>query len=182
MYDGAGIEFAINNAGNDSSFEITFRVAAPNNDCKLEYYLDDKKIGSVSVPNTGNWQVWQSVVVNDVTIEPGNHYLKLVFVKGGFNINYIDVKQLDTSVETLTERQMLIYPNPASSNVNIESPGFKFSKVEIFDMAGKRIIQNSVAYQNKLQMPVNLLNGVYVLKISNDIESVFRKIVIDNKQ
>jgi hypothetical protein len=33
-----------------------------------------------------------------------------------------------------------------------------------------------------LQMPVSLSDGMYVLKISNDIESVFRKIVIDNKQ
>lgn len=179
---GDWIEFAINNAGSDSSFEITFRVAAPNNDCELEYYIDDEKIGSVSVPNTGNWQVWQSVVVNDVTIEPGNHYLKLVFVKGGFNINYIDVKQLDTSVETLTERQMLIYPNPASSNVNIESPDFKFSKVEIFNMAGKKVSQKFFDDRSMLQMPVRLRDGMYVLKISNEMESVFRKIVIDNKQ
>jgi hypothetical protein len=179
--NGDWLDYAINNISNDDSFEITFRVAAPNDDCELEYYLDNKRIGSISVPNTGNWQVWQSVVDDDVTIEHGKHYLKLVAVSGGFNINYLNIEQIETSVETMLEHQMLIYPNPASTSVTIKSPGFEYNKVEIFDMAGNMVVQNLIDYKNELQMPVSLLDGVYILKISDEMESVFRKIVIENK-
>jgi uncharacterized repeat protein (TIGR02059 family) len=178
---GDWLDYAINNTSENNIFEITFRVAAPNDDCELEYYLDNTKLGSISVPNTGNWQVWQSVTIEDVDIEKGKHYLKLVAVSGGFNINYLNIEQSGTGIDKILESQILTYPNPASEYMTIRTTGFEFNKVEIFDMAGKKVFQNLFDYKKDLQMPVSLLDGVYVLKISNEVESVFRKIVIENR-
>ena len=172
------LEYATNNTSTTTSFKISFRVASPNSTGMLSYYLDNKLIKQLSVPNTGGWQTWQSLTDN-ITISSGKHYLKMVASTGGYNINYIDISSVATGIEQLTDEKTTIYPNPVLEEITINSADIKYNKVEIIDMRGNIVYLKQVSdFTSLLKIPVNLPAGLYSIKISNDKEFVIKRIIV----
>jgi poly(3-hydroxybutyrate) depolymerase len=176
---GDWLVYAIDNTSDEGEYEISFRIAAQSNGALFSYYIDNVKAGQLSVPSTTGWQIWKSVE-KKITIPKGKHYLKIVVVTGGFNINYFEIQKEFTANNRLNVDGIYIYPSPASSNIVIKSIDFVYNKVEIFDMAGNTVISRLVDYNTELMMPLNLHDGSYLVKISSDNEIRTRKIIIKN--
>lgn len=176
--NGDWMEYAIDNTSDVSNFKITFRIASPNSTGKLDFYLDNKLIKQVPVSNTGNWQTWKSIIEN-ITISKGRHYLKIIAATGGYNINYIDIKDPTSSIEQITDGSISIYPNPVSGKITITSADIQYNKVEILDMKGNIVLLKLLSdFKSELKMPVNLSNGLYLVKISDGNRFSIKKIVV----
>ena len=178
---GDWLEYAINNTSySDSIFITGFRLASPYGGGILVVYLDEVKIGQISCPNTGGWQTYNTFYV-DLKITPGKHYLRYYISSGGFNINYAEFnKKATTGLSRINEGEFKVYPNPASKLLVIESENFKYNKLEINDLTGKTVLSHELNYSSKTAFPVNLPDGIYIVKISNDKQFQLRKIVIKN--
>lgn len=73
-------------------YDISLRVASIYNNKQAKVYLDGTLLGTFSIPNTGSWQSWQSVTVNNVSISGGNgKILRIECVTDGFNLNWIEI-------------------------------------------------------------------------------------------
>jgi len=177
--DGDWMEYGIRNNTTDSLYEITFRVATPSSTGKIDFYLDNKKISQVSVPNTGGWQTWKSAVSN-IKITPGKHYFKVITTSGGFNMNYCNINKLATGFENMHDDLIKIYPNPVSNEMIIGSTNFRYNKVEIIDLMGKTVLSRLTAHESELHIPVNLPKGLYIVKISNENQHILKRIIINN--
>jgi hypothetical protein len=97
--DGNWVEYTIENNTSKTEFQIAFRLASPSTTGKITYYLDyfNFPVDILSCPNTGGFQVYQSVIKN-ITISQGKHYLKIVATSGDFNINYMDITEIPAPV------------------------------------------------------------------------------------
>lgn len=77
--------------------------------------------------------------------------------------------------------QLLIYPNPANSVVNIDFPknyNVLNTKIEIIDINGKTMLKSKLG-SGSTQLDVKKLNsGLYIVKIQNDKTFITRKIII----
>jgi hypothetical protein len=180
--NGDWLLYAIDNDTQATEFEITYRLASPNNGGSFNILLNDKKVDEVNVPNTGSWQVWQSLV-REISLEPGRQYLKLDVVNGGFNINYIDIKPIETNLADFQSNiiEIEIFPNPASDRIVIRSFDFQYNSIEIIDAMGKVVVKMSAVYEPELHLPLKLADGLYILKFSNDKEYSLNKIMIRNE-
>jgi peptidoglycan/xylan/chitin deacetylase (PgdA/CDA1 family)/uncharacterized protein involved in high-affinity Fe2+ transport len=73
------------------TYNLTFRVAAPAL-VSTAFHLEDETganlTGSMTVPSTGDWEIWTSVVKAQVPLTAGRHVYKLVADAGNWNINY----------------------------------------------------------------------------------------------
>jgi Carbohydrate binding module (family 6). len=177
--DGDWLEYAINNTTTDSVFNVTFRLASPYGGGLLAVYLDNAKLGQISVSNTGGWQIYSSVAAT-MKIKPSKHFLKLYVTKGGFNINYTNIQRIASGVSMLKDDNLKVYPNPASTQIFIETSDFKYNKVEISNSVGDIVISKQLTYEPKIHFPINLSNGLYFVKISNAKEFQLRKILVQN--
>ena len=84
----------------------------------------------------------------------------------GVGLNLISEKNKD----------VVIYPNPASSYVNIQASSIKIHSVHLTDMSGK------VLYSNNNALSINIeeyTNGIYILKFETDEGVVFKKLIIN---
>jgi len=88
--------------------------------------------------------------------------------------------------EEPTDFGMDIYPNPASDYVNVEISGlFNTSQIQIYDIAGKRIINQAVLNESQngsFTKRVNvsqLHNGIYILKLVDDEKELTRKLIVN---
>ncbi|MDD4970350.1 MAG: carbohydrate-binding protein [Paludibacter sp.] len=175
--DGNWTEYAIENNISNTGYLISFRVASPNTGGFINFYVDDKSAGNVSVPNTGDWQVFQSVA-RYISIAPGKHYLKVVATKAGFNFNYMDIQEKQTGIKKISDENLSIYPNPVSNEMIINSADFQYSKIEIFDLMGRVVSSKLTPGEAVLHLPVHLSDGIYFVKISNETQYQLKKFMV----
>jgi hypothetical protein len=72
---------------------IDFRVA--NGTTTGSFYLEIDGVnvtGTMTVPNTGGWQTWQTITKTGVTISAGQHLFRLVITGNDTNFNWIQVR------------------------------------------------------------------------------------------
>jgi len=169
--------YAIENNSEDTEFKILFRLAAQSSGPKFDYYLDNVKIGTISVPSTGAWQTFTSVI-KDISIPKGKHYFKIVTVTGGFNINYFDIEKDFVGITNKNINDVSIYPNPAYNEIVIKSPNFRYDRIEVTDMMGRLILVKSVNYTPEMILPLCLKSGDYFLRLSNGKTVYSQKITI----
>lgn len=177
--DGDWLEYAIENISSETEYMVTFRVASPNTGGRLSYSIDGEEQGRINIPNTGNWQSYRSVDAT-LTLPGGKHYLKLEALKGGFNINYLNVYEDKTGKEIYNEDELAIYPNPVKNEMIINANGFKHNKVEIFNEQEKLVLGRATNSEEQLNIQLNLVRGVYIVKLSSDNRSLVQKIVVEN--
>ena len=117
--------------------------------------------------NLSNWKS----VANTTTVIPENTLLGFRFG----NIRPITPQNANVALlgtETFTASNFSIYPNPASSTISISSNEI-FETVSVYNMMGAEVISttgNSVNVEN-------LASGVYILKLSNNSQSVTKRFI-----
>ena len=75
------------------TFEI--RLATIQNNKTLKVTLDGNNVSfNVSVPNTGDYQVYQTVTIENVELVAGEQIMRVDAITDGFNVNYIEAVQV----------------------------------------------------------------------------------------
>lgn len=87
----------------------------------------------------------------------------------------VDISLIPTSVEPNTAYSLNIYPNPNTGDFTISNQG-KYS-IMIFDITGRLVYNNSLAFDNT---PVSLSgnpNGIYIVKIATEKGIITKRII-----
>ncbi|MBW1296656.1 family 16 glycosylhydrolase [Aquimarina litoralis] len=114
------LAYDINALASSSNYDIDFRVASPNGNGKFHLELDGVTITDViSVPNTGSWQQYETISVNNISITEGNHELRIVFDANGLNINYLEFKE--SEVDTIDNCSGLAANNQYSYEISSDT-------------------------------------------------------------
>lgn len=83
---GEWIEYTVE-VSTTGTYTLETRVAAPSGGA-FQIEMDGANVsGSITVPNTGGWQAWQSVTISNVSLQAGQHVMRLAMNTGGFNID-----------------------------------------------------------------------------------------------
>ena len=69
-----------------------------------------------------------------------------------------------------------IYPNPANNQIVVSGLD-QISKLEIFTLSGGKVASYSVS--NESQVAFNLPSGIYLVKITNDLLSTTKKLIVN---
>ena len=81
-------------------------------------------------------------------------------------------------MEAANAMGMELFPNPASNEVSISWTNGGSGSIELFDVSGKLVLTAEVSSGNKLNL-AGLTKGVYLLKLSNQDQSAFKKLIIE---
>ena len=92
----------------------------------------------------------------------------------------MDVSSI-TGIDEVSSSNVIIYPNPVSTEMVIRSADFQYNEIEIMDMSGRTVLRKAVTYEPELRVPVNLSNGMYLVKMSNGKQSQIQRILVVNK-
>jgi aryl-phospho-beta-D-glucosidase BglC (GH1 family) len=129
-------------------YRVDFRVASTGTSGKLQLFLDNQPLSPVvSVPNTGGWKTWQTIsITENFSLAAGPHVLKLIFVQGGFNINFLRFNLKSAPVregyhfDRVTDTFFLAQNFPNPFNYSTQIPVFILEpqpvKLKIFNLNG----------------------------------------------
>jgi len=162
-------------------YSLKLRVASPNNTGIMNIYLDDNPIASnIMVENTGGWKAWRDITIDSIHLDEGQYELKVLFVKGGFNLEYLKFELIHSNIYQNIEDGIFLnrnFPNPFNSvtNIPIVLNDKKKVKVVIYSLDGKII---NHLYDGEMDCGLNFLrwngrdnfgravpSGVYFYKI-----------------
>jgi hypothetical protein len=95
---------------------------------------------------------------------------------------------VDTYISSISNRLLdafVYYPNPAKEVIFIKTSldVLKLEKVELFETSGKKIYSLNILLTSDKIFKVDLpkdLNGLYILKLTNDKASISKKLIIDS--
>jgi hypothetical protein len=169
----------------EGKYKLTFRVAANTSAGQIDVLVPGQvveKIGTVAVPITGGWQKWVSVTTS-VNLVAGKQRLRLNFAKGGCNFNWVQAeREIPVSINELEKNESLIvFPNPASGQITIQSMGFSFSQVKILDLTGKALLEQNFPASNSLTVKLPaLVNGCYILELNNKNQKTSKILMIND--
>jgi PKD repeat protein len=91
-----------------------------------------------------------------------------------FTLKVVREGQTTSSVKTMQNSFVKLFPNPVTDVLNIES-GEEISAVRLISVNGQTVLQK-VANETKLQLDLRMLNtGVYVLEIEMKDGGIFRE-------
>ncbi|GAB1857174.1 hypothetical protein MHTCC0001_20100 [Flavobacteriaceae bacterium MHTCC 0001] len=93
--DGDYLRYRINIPTN-GTYVIKCRVASEFATGKIQFKVDSSNLGSISVPNTGNWQSW-TTVEEEVNFNAGDQTLELSATSGKFNINWFEINEANNN-------------------------------------------------------------------------------------
>ncbi|MFL9843377.1 discoidin domain-containing protein [Flavobacterium rhizosphaerae] len=154
-------------------YKIDFRVASNVDTGMIELFSGETSLGTVAVPNTGGWQVWQTVSTT-VTLPAGNQVFRIFADTAGFNINWLEFTEAPTnSLQQFDKQLFTVYPNPAHGTVTIAAD--KDSDLYIFTMYGTMAGKvNIKAGDNTLSLD-NYATGLYLLKMDGKVVKLLIK-------
>ena len=163
---------SVNAAGN---YSVAFRIASPNNGAQFQIRKSDGSvISTVTVPNTGGWQNWQTVSTT-VALGAGKQTLRIFTsnASGGWNFNWMDFKAAKVNkvpVANAGSNQTITLPsNSAGLNGNGTDSDGKIASYAWSQVNGPSSANFSNAGAASTTVS-SLVQGVYTfrLKVTDD--------------
>ena len=156
-------------------FQPTIANAGPN----VSICIDETATLTANGGNEYLWSTGETTQTIEVAPTVTTDYFVTVFNALDFDEAAVTVEvDLNCDEEAVIPGEeplgfgMQIYPNPASNYVNVEISGvFDTSKIEVYDITGKRIIKKEVLNENEDSSISHRLNvsqlqdGIYILKL-----------------
>ncbi|HTJ51095.1 MAG TPA: carbohydrate-binding protein, partial [Cyclobacteriaceae bacterium] len=157
-----------------AKYDFTFRVATQMSAQSFSVLINNKTvIASVAVPNTGNWQTWKDVTVKGVSLSEGSAVLKLLFNSEFFNLNYIIISESEivTAVDRDNTNEMIIYPNPSHSELNLILPSTA-REIKIVNAQGQEVYENQTLTEQQLTIMNTYPAGMYIVIVQHKNGSI----------
>ncbi|MEO9801743.1 MAG: glycosyl hydrolase [Reichenbachiella sp.] len=134
---GEWLAYDINATATSNSYDLSLRVASPSGSGQLHIEIDGVDVtGILSVPNTGGWQNFTTIIASNVNVPAGNHTMRVVFDASGLNLNYIEGGESSAPVPVLTT----ITVSP--SNATIDEGSTQQFTATGFDQFGDAFVVN----------------------------------------
>jgi len=177
-------------ADKEGYYDVTIRVAAESSASgRFHFELAGSPISeTATVPQTGGWQNWESIVVRNVYLPHGRSTLRFVCDTGGFNLGSFSFKFKFENFTALEPEEAIpeirIFPNPGSEYMTLEfaeqSPGTHH--YSIINSNGSLIRNGQFVLSTLFKYTLDirsLQKGIYILKVRSGDNLSFLKFLIE---
>jgi hypothetical protein len=171
---GEWLEYTVN-VTSDGIYDLDLRMAADGDGKTMHIELDGIDItGAINVPNTGGWQTWQTVTLNGINLTAGEHVMRIVFETDYMNLNYVEFRDVITSVQEAAILAINVFPNPfTAGGIQINDAGEFTYKIT----NEKGVLVEAGKGKDAQKVGKNLKDGVYILTVENEREVAVHKII-----
>ena len=165
---GEWLEYSVNVTAS-GTYDVEIRVACNGDGRTINVQIGNVALNNIALPNTGGWQTWETVTIEDVALVAGDQIMKVTIGNVSYvNLNYIEVKGLVTSSTSSKIDKLEIHPNPTYGIVNLS----KNSDWRLFNSNGVEIASGvDDSHLDLSEFP----QGIYMLLIDNSVHKIIKQ-------
>ncbi|MFC2137493.1 cellulase family glycosylhydrolase [Bacteroidota bacterium] len=165
------------------NYNFEFRVASQDGGGKLNMLINDvATTNTITIPQTGGWQNWQSIEMTGIYLNEGENEIKLVFETGGYNLNYFqNIGYIEAIHDKNNNNDFIVYPNPFSDQaiLKFNNPNKNNYTLRILNMHGQLIKEvHNIKTDTYLLSKGDLKSGFYIISLSG--QQQYNKPIIIN--
>jgi hypothetical protein len=168
---GDWLEYNIN-VPESREYYVFFRISS-NANTSLEVLENGTVLGILQIPSSGGWQNWRTLEMT-LTLSQAKHKLRVYTDTGKFNLNWITISDNANPIpEAFPENQRIIYPNPVTDILNIQSDDLTpEATVTIINQTGVVLLTKEFHRgTNSMSIDVsNLKSGLFFVKVKKQTE------------
>ncbi|MCF8379662.1 MAG: T9SS type A sorting domain-containing protein [Bacteroidales bacterium] len=126
-----------------------------------------------------------AAALNSVELEPGKQYwIQIDGSAGGEEGEfYLYVFHSPVGIEELmveNQAEFNIFPNPSNGGVNIQYLSESSSKIELYDLKGRKIMEKYIDHPGMMNETINVKNrGIYIIRVLTTDRIFNRKLIIE---
>lgn len=171
---GEWLEYTVNVAAT-GMYDLSFRVAADGTGKTFHVEMDEVDITeTVSVPNTGGWQTWETISLQGIPLTQGLHVMRIVFDSDYMNLNWVEFKTtVITGLEQGNNSHVQFFPNPFQEGLQVICE--EKTEYQIQDFIG-HVIESGILYGNAT-VGKYLPKGQYLLRVSSEKGTKTAKVI-----
>jgi hypothetical protein len=178
------------------TYTVNFRVATTRNNLQFQVRLGATVLGTVNIPNSGDWNNWITASVTNVSLTAGAQTIRIQS-NDACNFNWMDwvfvsppvatVTTVNKSVDVSTIRtevkagdiSLSVFPNPAKSyfNLKIQSKSMELSTIRIVDITGRLVQQLQAMPGQVIRLGDKIMSGTYMIEVRQGSERTVTKVV-----
>jgi hypothetical protein len=183
VQDGEWLNYLIENV-TPGVYDMAFRTASNTSGTKrIDVYFDDVKAGYVLPKNTGGWQNWETLYIEDVEIKSTAPVeMKLKFTGIEMNLNWIEFQEINTSISNETGAgDIHAFFNNQTKNITVAvSRDMNKSVIQVTNIMGQTFCKSAfTGFGKTLINASGWASGIYFLTVSNQNERHTFKLKID---
>lgn len=155
----------------DGTYKVEYRVASESAGGVALQLIDTAGTPTIlhftNFSATGGWQNW--VTYNENAYIPAGIYtMRVLITQAPFNMNWMNFSLLTNTNEAKEMEHISIFPNPSTGSINVNAAIQKTQdvQIEIYNLLGQPIYNQSVNNVSQLQENVDISefpNGYYML-------------------
>jgi hypothetical protein len=194
MINGSWLDYNVN-VLQTGSYTVNFRVATTQNNVQLQVKSGATVLGTINIPNTGGWDTWQTVALNNIALTAGQQTIRIQQISNeSCNFNWTNwvfgappiaplmvtaTKQSAGNEAKISNLQVSVLPNPTSSyfNLRVQTKSMEQVTVRILDIAGRQVQQLKGSPEQSMRFGDNIVNGTYFVEVRQGTEKVVLKVM-----
>lgn len=164
---GEWLEYTVDVNGS-GTYDIDIRVACDGAGRSITLEMDGEVIAeNVQIPNTGGWQTWQTITLNDIQISTGKQIMRVTIGATDYvNLNHITFSDLITGQKSVDSKELSYYPNPFTESMTIQVAGEM--NYSITNLTGV-VVEKGILYKSS-KLGGSLPSGYYILSLQSKAE------------
>jgi hypothetical protein len=183
VQDGEWLNYLIDNV-TPGVYDMAFRTASNTSGTKrIDVYLGDEKVGSVVPENTGGWQSWETLFLEDIDIQSADPIeMMLKFTGIEINLNWIEFIELNTSISNESAgNKVLAFYHRQTKNITVKAQrNMGKSVISVVNITGQSFYKSMLNGWDETDISTsNWAIGVYFLTVLNQNQKYTFKLKID---
>ncbi|NCC53442.1 MAG: carbohydrate-binding protein, partial [Spartobacteria bacterium] len=120
---GEWLEYTVN-ADEEGTYDIALRVATPYDNRALSVWVDGVNVsGTTMLPNTGGWDIFQTVIIPDVAFTAGTHVIRIAVDTHYLYVNYIEIGEVTFSSGPFGGTPWVVPGRIEAEDFDVDGPG-----------------------------------------------------------
>ena len=149
-----------------------------------DYFLIEKSSDGINfvkegtVKSNGNSSAPANYSYTDYSPQKGINYYRLSQIDKSGKSTILTIRAVNFSLNP--ENEVLIYPNPSVSDINVELNGQAYDHLNLLNANGQVVLSSTIKdSQKSIKLDVSgLVKGIYVLQLSGPSGAVAKTVVI----
>ena len=98
---------------------------------------------------------------------------------GNIYIDNIKFNEKSSALHTVSNQDLLVYPNPATNKIFIDNSQNNFVKMQLFDITGRCVLDSDMEQGINEKNVGSLNNGIYLIRLEGKNMNIQKKLVIN---